>query len=53
MLAYRFEIVLERIRESVLPESDLIGELCLGDLESLGGNVDVLEAKFVRKVDKG
>jgi len=53
VVAYRFEIALERIRESVLPECDLIGEFCLGDLESLGGNVDVLETKFVRKVDKG
>ena len=52
MLAYRFEITLERIRESVLPESYLIGELCFGDLEGFGGNVDVLEAKLVCKVDK-
>jgi len=31
----------------------LVGEFSLGDIERLGGDVDVLETKFVRKVDKG
>ena len=53
MLTYRFELALERIRESVLPKIDLIGEFGLGDLESLGGNVDALDAEFVRKVYEG
>ena len=50
---YRFEIALERSRESVLPEIDLVGEFGLGDVESLGGDIDVLEAEFVCEVDEG
>ena len=52
-LTHRFEIALERSRKRVLPEIDLVGELSLGNLKRLRSNVDVLEAKFVRKVDKG
>jgi len=53
VLTHRFEIPLEISRESVLPEINLVGEFCLGDVESLGSNVDVLESKIVRKVDEG
>lgn len=53
VFTHRFELALESIGESVLPEIDLIWELSLGDLECLGGNVDVLDPEFVRKVDKG
>ena len=53
MLAYRFEISLERTRESILPEIKLVGEFSLSDLESLGSNVDVLEAEFVCKMNEG
>lgn len=53
LFTYRFEIALELSRKSVLPEIDLIGELCLGDLESLRSDVDVLEAKLARQVDEG
>ena len=52
-LAYRFETALQRFGESILPEIDLVGELGLGDIEGLGGDVNVLETKFVTKVDKG
>ena len=50
---YRFEIVLERSRESLLPEIDLVVESGLGDVESLGGDVYALVVVFVRKVDQG
>lgn len=53
MSTYRFEVTLEMSGESVLPKVDLVGKLSLGDLESLRSNVDVLEAKLVRKVDQG
>lgn len=53
MMTYRLEISLEVSRESILPEIDLVRKLCLGNLECLGSNVDVLESKVVRQVDKG
>lgn len=53
VMAYRLEIALKVSRESILPEIDLVRKLCLGNLECLGSNVDVLEAKAVRQVDKG
>ena len=53
MVTYRLEITLKVSRETILPEIDPFRELCLSNLERLGGNVDVLEAKVVRQVDKG
>ena len=53
VMAYRLEIALKVSRESILPEIDLVRELCLGNIECLRSNVDVLEAKAVRQVDKG
>ena len=53
LLTHRFEITVEVSRESVLPEIDLIGELCFGHLESLRSDVHVLKAKLVRKMDEG
>ena len=52
-VTYRLEIVLERSREGVLPKIDLVGEFGLCDVESFGGNMNVLEAKLVREVDEG
>ena len=49
----RFEIALKVPRESILPEIDLVREFCPGNLERFRSNVDVLEAKTVRQVDKG
>ena len=42
LLAYRFEASCEVFGKGFLPKFDLIGELGLGDDESLGGNVDAL-----------
>ena len=42
LLAYRFELSFEISGKGILPKFDLIGELGLGDDESLGGNVDTL-----------
>ena len=53
LITYGFKIALEAPRESILPEIDLIRELCLGDLESLRSDVDVLVTRFTRKVNKG
>ena len=52
-VTYRLEIALKVSRESILPEIDPVRELCLRNLECLGGNMDVLEAKVVRQMDKG
>ena len=52
LLAYRFEVPLEISRKGILPEFDLIGELGLGNTESLGGDVDVLRTKPVREMDQ-
>ena len=51
VLTYRLEFALEISGEGILPEIDLVGELCLGDLESLRSNVDVLEVAC--EVNKG
>ena len=53
LLAYRFEVSLKIPRKGILPEFDLIGELGLGNIESLGGNVNVLGAKIVCEMNKG
>lgn len=53
MLAYRLEVALEVSGQRILPEIYLIGELCLGHFESLGSDMDVLKAIFVRKMNKG
>lgn len=52
LLTYRFEITIEISREGILPEIDLIGELCLSHLESFRSDVDVLGAKLICKVYK-
>ena len=52
-LTYRFEAAVEISGESILPEIDLVGELCLGNLEGLRSNVDVLEAELVGEVNEG
>ena len=53
VVTYRMEVSLKVFGESILPELDPVRELCLGDLECLGSNVDVLGAEVVRQVDKG
>ena len=53
VLTYRLKVTLEIPGKSVLPEIDLVGELCLGNIEGLGSNVDVLETELVGQVNKG
>ena len=52
LLTYRFEVSLEISRKGILPEFDLIGELGLGNIESLGGNVNELGAEPVCEMNK-
>jgi len=53
VITYRLEVALKVPRESILPEFDVVRELCLGNLECLGSDVDALRAKVVRQVDNG
>ena len=53
VVVYRFEMALERSRKRVLPEIDLVAEFGLGDVESLGGDVDMLVTEPVCEVDEG
>jgi len=53
VVTYRLEIALKVSMEGILPEFHPVRELCLGNLECLGSNVDVLGAKVVGQVDKG
>ncbi len=47
--AHRSELALERAREGVLPDRDLVLELGRGDVESLRCNVDALMTSGVGK----
>jgi len=53
MITYRLEFALESPGEGVLPEFDLIGVLCHGNLEGLRSNMNVLQAELVCQMNKG